>query len=882
MVKIAPEAEEDIWVVPAHWWVDAAPFRGSGHPGVLERDAAIGTSLAQFMDGCRRTVDSVLAAEADSGPTALSSAVAELAYPDRTPRAGALICVLASTRDGFDAAAAGAVADAWVAEHGVVFAAEAAIRLTKLQSDLYGLRPRRVTTWGGLTWGGSTWGGFRTSTSITVVHYRGDPGQLWTGGVLHKVLPRDHPIEVWSAAVERVRERLAEASESDYRLAVARLARLRADHMLSDVAYASVFLAPTEQHWLDKELASGQSVEELSSVAETGKYALLAASATTGEQLARIVELAGFAPMAQRYSDVIVNCGPKAVPVLARYLDEKLQVPRRTDVPATPTAVSTEKLCSTLARFPTDEAFELLLARIVTDEGEPQQCVVDALQQAARRFPRRAMRMLVQRATTSALPELQRLLHEHALRNPGLLITQRRSSPHDLHELGFGEQYPESIPAELSGLLENPPWEDLGRRPRTRRVVRTPPGRPLEVKWLPGERERWARTPTGSLRELEPGWAQGVLAENKWGYPGYDMVTAIALGPEAEARERLRELERETKWSYPYSFGPYRRMIGRFERDALDITLKAAQRHPAAMTPALATMDGTAVTQLMLHLFLDSEAPRHAAAAWFDRHIDTAAVDLVAWALGAPGTMGKPAESAGATLIRPGTMRNRAESALHQLVRKGHLEAIRAAARQHGDAALREADAMLHPSRRIWQLPKHIPPVPQWVQPTLLPQILLRNGHAALPRSTTARICTMLAMWQSHEPYDGVRVLIEAADPRSLAAFARALFRAWYANFARPGRESSQPVSRWVLRTQGLLGDDTTVHLLGHTIPRLDDYCRNRAIDALAELRSVAAWHQLDSLAHADLSGTASRRARRSARLLAADLNIQPAVERPG
>ncbi|WP_280458933.1 hypothetical protein [Nocardia carnea] len=853
MVEIAPEAAEDTWVVPEHWWADAAPFRGSGRPGDLERAAGIGTSLAQFMDGCTQTVDSLLAADAGYGPTALSGAVAELAYPDRTPRAGALICVLASTRDGFDAAAAGAVADAWVAEHGLVFAAEAAIRLTKLQSDLYGLRPRRVAVWGGVR------------ASITVVHYRGDPGQLWTGGVLHKVLPQDHPLEVWSAAVERVRERLAEASESDYRLAVARLARLRADHMLSDVAYASVFLVPTEQRWLNKELASGQPVEELSSLAETGKYALLAASATTGEQLARIVELAGFAPMAQRYPDVIVNCGPKAAPVLARYLDEKLQVPRRTEVPATPTMISTEQLCSTLARFPTDEAFELLLARAVTDEGKPQQCVVDALQQAARRFPRRAMRILVQRGTTSALPELQRLLHEHARRNPGLLITQRRNSPHDLHELGFGEQHPESIPAGLSGLLENPPWEDLGRRPRTRRVVRTPPGRPLEVKWLPGERERWARTPTGSVRELEPGWAQGVLAENKWGSWGYDMVTAIALGPEAEARERLRELERETKWSYPYWFGPYRRMIGRFERDALDITLEAAQRHPAAMAPALATMDGTAVTRLMLHLLLDSEAPRHAAAAWFDRHIDTAAVDLVAWALGAHGTM-----------------RNRAESALHQLVRKGHLGAIRAAAEQYGDAALREADAMLHPSRRIWQLPGYIPPVPQWVQPTLLPQILLRDGHAALPRPTTARICTMLAMWQSHEPYDGVRALIEAADPRSLAAFARALFRAWYANFARPGRESSQPVSRWVLRTQGLLGDDTTVHLLGHTIPRLDDYCRNRAIDALAELRSVAAWHQLDSLAHADLSGTASRRARRSARLLAADLNIQPAVERPG
>jgi hypothetical protein len=104
-------------------------------------------------------------------------------------------------------------------------------------------------------------------------------------------------------------------------------------------------------------------------------------------------------------------------------------------------------------------------------------------------------------------------------------------------------------------------------------------------------------------------------------------------------------------------------------------------------------------------------------------------------------------------------------------------------------------------------LPTKMPTAGEWIDPAVLPQVLLRGGERALPVAALGHLLTMLAMSKPGEAYAGVGMVRELCDPESLAEFSWALFQRWQASGA-PSKDG------WALAQLGLLGDDETVRRL--------------------------------------------------------------------
>ncbi len=131
---------------------------------------------------------------------------------------------------------------------------------------------------------------------------------------------------------------------------------------------------------------------------------------------------------------------------------------------------------------------------------------------------------------------------------------------------------------------------------------------------------------------------------------------------------------------------------------------------------------------------------------------------------------------------------------------------MRAAAQHYGGAAANAVDALLD-SDPLHILPSRIPALPDWLDPTALPRVLLADGRGALPQTALAHLCTMLAMSEPGAVYAGIPLLRQACTAESLAEFGWALFQDWRLAGA-PAKDG------WALTALGWLGDDETVRRL--------------------------------------------------------------------
>ncbi|MFI6368814.1 hypothetical protein ACIBG0_39555 [Nocardia sp. NPDC050630] len=115
-----------------------------------------------------------------------------------------------------------------------------------------------------------------------------------------------------------------------------------------------------------------------------------------------------------------------------------------------------------------------------------------------------------------------------------------------------------------------------------------------------------------------------------------------------------------------------------------------------------------------------------------------------------------------------------AERALRILAAAGHGDRIQAAASAYHPRASTAVNAILHVDPRLL-LPGRIPRPRQWIALDRLPKILLRRGHAVLPVAAVADLVTMLMMCRPGNDYAGVRDVIDATEPTTLAGFALGL-----------------------------------------------------------------------------------------------------------
>ncbi|OLT23222.1 hypothetical protein BJF79_02090 [Actinomadura sp. CNU-125] len=98
-------------------------------------------------------------------------------------------------------------------------------------------------------------------------------------------------------------------------------------------------------------------------------------------------------------------------------------------------------------------------------------------------------------------------------------------------------------------------------------------------------------------------------------------------------------------------------------------------------------------------------------------------------------------------------------------------------------------------------VPPTVPATPGWLEAAALPPVELRDRSARLPDGSVAHVLTILALSPPGTPHAGLRVVRETCDPASLAAFSRAVFRAWLAN-------GMPAPANWAFTQLGLLGDD--------------------------------------------------------------------------
>ncbi|MGH3379684.1 MAG: DUF4132 domain-containing protein, partial [Actinoallomurus sp.] len=134
------------------------------------------------------------------------------------------------------------------------------------------------------------------------------------------------------------------------------------------------------------------------------------------------------------------------------------------------------------------------------------------------------------------------------------------------------------------------------------------------------------------------------------------------------------------------------------------------------------------------------------------------------------------------------------------------------------------------------------PPKIPWADPALLPRPVLRGGGTELPVTATGHLITLLALPGT----PGLREVLDACTPESLAEFGWALFAAW--------RKAGEPSrNAWVLTQLGVLGDDQTVRRLTPVIrawPGQSGHARAvHGLRVLAEIGTDIALVHLNGIA---------------------------------
>ncbi|MEV5827369.1 DUF4132 domain-containing protein [Spirillospora sp. NPDC052242] len=585
---------------------------------------------------------------------------------------------------------------------------------------------------------------------------KGGGGLRWTG--VRPRRPSDASFEPWieEGTVRRLRARLAAAPDDEYAAAVEGLARRRDHHLRRLIA---VYLAPTRRDWVEEFCEnSGRHTPE--------RWWMLLCSLGEPHQPAALgVPLDRHHPTLDVLATLVDGVGPGPVlPLLLDALDDDHLAGDRV-------------LLEVLAALPLDDAFRALVERI----GRPG--VPPALLAAARRFPARAMRLLPEVDE----PQVAELLTGHVRSHPDLaeetlpaLSATARTRVREI--LDANTRVPAAT--DLPPLLTEPPW--MRPRAKAKAVVikgLAPTGHRAAV-WEPDEREAWtSRTPY--LWRWSDRLDFAKLAGKLDKIPPHQQVVVLVKGPEDAVRPLLAGWEPPAAWD---TADWMRVLVGRFGTDAHDPALSAARANPANLAGVLLPLLSDEIARAMADWLVRLKTASRTARAWFARHGAAAVPALVPDALG-----------------KAGAARRAAEAALRLIADRHGPEPVVAAARVHGDAAAAAVEALLA-ADPLDDLPTKIPSH-EWVDPRVLPRLLLRDRTRALPDEAAAHVLTMLAMSTPDAAYAGVHVVRGLCDRESLAEFGWALFR-WWETCGAPSKEN------WALTQLALTGDDETVRRL--------------------------------------------------------------------
>jgi hypothetical protein len=575
-------------------------------------------------------------------------------------------------------------------------------------------------------------------------------------------------LAVSQETVRRVRALLAAADDAEYQEAEERLEGHR-DTLVQ--RWLVSYLVPTRQDWVNECCA-----HPFDRNASPGPTWLLYCSLGKGDQLTTPngkVQLYWKGCSRWLLGTLADGLGAEALPAFLHNLDGG--------------GVETEdrkRLLEAIALLPSDEAFMALMDRLghkaIGRHARP------VLLGAMKRFPVRALRLLAAAAPDSA--QAASLLKGHLQVNAEVVAAVLPEMPEEVRAVvepmtASFARVATAPPEALPTLLTEPPWE-RSRRPFVDGLK--PPAGP-GISWREGERERWRGSDVSSVRKPDdPDWeafAQGY----RTGAHKIGQVQLMVHGPEELVRPLLADWKGHSEWNT----GQWMRvLVARYELDALPTALRMAKADPRRCDGPLMPFLHADVALFVGDRLARGGNEARTAREWLNRH-GLAAVPLLV-----PAALGKAAKP-----------RRAAEHALRHLTARHDLGGIVAAARvAHGAEAASALDALLsaHPvETRLVQPSK----MGDWVDPAVLPQVLLRGREQALPVDATRRLVDLLTV---PSPY-GMDVIGEACDPESVAEFGWALFQRW--------RESGTPSKDgWALTQLGRTGDDETVRRLTSVI----------------------------------------------------------------
>ncbi|MFF4696612.1 hypothetical protein [Streptomyces chattanoogensis] len=352
--------DENTFTVPEAWLPDLHPWRDGPTVPAAGVDAGA-------VDAARRMTEERLSwvAGLSGDPELLGAAQAQVRGEPSPLGAAVVAAVVTEDMPWREREKAGLFADAWAAEHGLVFAAVATAELGGVFVEV-----KRQD---------------RTKDVPHAVRYRRDDDQRYAS---------------WHAGeriAKRVRALLAAADEATYREAAEALADRRRGPFQRAVA---CYLVPTQAEWVDELFTAAARSEQ-------DEYVdMVLCSLSSTEQLD------AFRDHDDRWHDygsdesvrtAIARIGPAIAPALTDIADTK--------------SYRSELLYAALGALPTDEALGFLVARL--DRRNAHAAVIEAME----RYPVRALRLLATAASdggSDVAAYAAALLRRHALAHPEL------------------------------------------------------------------------------------------------------------------------------------------------------------------------------------------------------------------------------------------------------------------------------------------------------------------------------------------------------------------------------------------------------------------------------------------------------------------------------
>ncbi|MEU7278185.1 DUF4132 domain-containing protein [Streptomyces sp. NPDC045431] len=684
---------------------------------------------------------------------------------------------------------AAAWADIWAAAHGLPFAALAVVELFDIEA----------------VWIQS--GGTRSDPGITAL----DP-----------VARIPYLTEQRRPPADRVRALLAAADEDTYRAAVAALAGAR-DGERRRIAVS--YLVPSETDWVTECCAEPGPLVFLDGYLRS----MLFCSMDAPEQVVRLGGKADIDWPLSTIATVAEGLGPAAAPLVAEVFDRPYA-----------SAASVRAAAAALVELPGEAAVRALLSRADDKRVRP------SLLRAMERRPVTTLRVLAEASQGSgrAAEVARQLLGEHIGAHVELVTAALPTCDEAVAAavrpfLEGPDRVPDAPAEALPAPLTNPPWlsrphagtdAGTGAEGDPQGVVTglSADAAPV-VEWLAGEREAWAAARSPYLRATDDdGSGQmpvDMEALRRYGLEDLSSAELFLRGPEEQLRPLLAAWAPDDYWEGENTLRP---VAARYGTDALPVLKRAAVRHPATLGALLLPFRDAGTARLMAEWTVRLKKAGGVARAWFARHGLAAAPLLVPDAVGAPG----PA-------------RRHAAYALRLIAAAHGVEAVcGVVAERYGEEVAEVVGAALAPVADPLRaaLPATLPALPEWADPVVLPQILLRGGGSALPAESVRHTLTMLAISRPGAVYPGVPVVRELCDGDSLAAFGWELFDRW--------RSVGMPAEgSWTLRALGLLGDDETVRRLAPVLRAWPgEGAHHRAVEGLDVLAAIGTDEALTHL----------------------------------